>query len=193
LVWLLRKDDVWGRAHFILSYCGLHYPQVIPLLLHQAEQGPSPARPRAIEVLDSIGRKAQSAVPVLIRLLRDKDPWVRSRAARALGKIGDKAATPALLTTLTTDGNYDVRRRAATALGELGPNPDVVRALTQAIEDDRKLLQSLELTETRLDVLGNVHMGGSLSMIMEQMGLASRATEALQRIELGAAAKAGTK
>ncbi len=118
---------------------------------------------------------------------------MRSRAARALGKIGDKAATPALLTTLTTDGNYDVRRRAATALGELGPNPDVVRALTQAIEDDRKLLQSLELTETRLDVLGNVHMGGSLSMIMEQMGLASRATEALQRIELGAAAKAGTK
>ena len=55
-------------------------------------------RARAAELLGSLGR--HDAVPALAALLTDRDPEVRLVAIRALGRIGDPAATAPLLSTL---------------------------------------------------------------------------------------------
>ncbi len=55
-------------------------------------------RARAAEVLGNLGRR--DAVPAMSALLDDRDPDVRLVAIRALGRIGDPAATGPLLSTL---------------------------------------------------------------------------------------------
>ena len=49
------------------------------------------------------------------------DPWVRSKVAAALGKLGESAheAVPALIVALQ-DKDKRVRRRTAEALGRIG-------------------------------------------------------------------------
>ena len=57
-------------------------------------------RARAAGVLGAAGYA--EARPELERLLFDREPSLRATAARALGKLGDPAAIPALLTALET-------------------------------------------------------------------------------------------
>ena len=59
-------------------------------------------------------------VDALIKALKDKDPYVRRRAARALGEIGDKRATDALIAALG-DPAFEVRSSAIEALAFLKP------------------------------------------------------------------------
>jgi len=61
----------------------------------------------------------EPAVPELILALKDKSPFARSHAAKALGEIGDVRAVEPLIETLD-DENSDVCRNAAQALGKLG-------------------------------------------------------------------------
>ena len=56
--------------------------------VHLAEAG------EAVEVL---GPKSEKAIPDLLELLKDDDGQVRSYAARALTRIGDKAVAPLLV------------------------------------------------------------------------------------------------
>jgi HEAT repeat protein len=58
-------------------------------------------------------------VPALTRLLADPSWEVRSKAAWALGQIGDRGATDALAGALK-DARADVRKSAAWALGQIG-------------------------------------------------------------------------
>jgi HEAT repeat protein len=62
-------------------------------------------------------RKALQAVPPLINALKEPEP-VRLSAARALGKIRDPRAVPALI-VLLKDDYPEIREAAARALGEL--------------------------------------------------------------------------
>jgi HEAT repeat protein len=192
LVWLLRTDDYWVRASWILASLGARYPgTAVPLLLHQAQRGPPPIRLRAIETLESIGARARAAAPTMVRLLKDNDPWVRSRAAKALGRIGDVAAIPEVLSLLASDGNYDVRRRAATALGELRAEC-AIPALIQAMKDESKLLDTLELTESkRGGGLLAALPEGTMSSMRDQRGLAARAGDAL--VSIGPCALTGVR
>jgi HEAT repeat protein len=86
--------------------------------------------------LVSIGNKA---VPHLIRALSDKRHWVRWEAAKALGQIGDKAATEALVKALE-DSEFDVHWLAAEALINIGK--DSLGPLLMALADhgDKSLL-----------------------------------------------------
>ncbi|MGC8880568.1 MAG: HEAT repeat domain-containing protein, partial [Anaerolineae bacterium] len=59
---------------------------------------------------------------------------VRQAAARALGKIGDAAAVPALIEALR-DEDEDVRQAAAEALGKIG-DAAAVPALIEALRDE---------------------------------------------------------
>lgn len=55
----------------------------------------------------------------LEKYLQDTAPSVRARAALAIGRIGDKRGTPALLMLLQTEKDEAVRASAAFALGEI--------------------------------------------------------------------------
>jgi HEAT repeat protein len=59
------------------------------------------------------------AVEPLIVALKSKEPWVRERAARVLGEIGDTRAVEPLITAITGE-KWIVRRAAIEALGKLG-------------------------------------------------------------------------
>ncbi|HEY8458989.1 MAG TPA: HEAT repeat domain-containing protein, partial [Blastocatellia bacterium] len=55
----------------------------------------------------------------LISLLKHQTPAVRSRAALAIGRIGDRRGTDALIELFNQDRDADVRAMAAFALGEM--------------------------------------------------------------------------
>ena len=69
-----------------------------------------------------VSSKADTAVPVLIAALPDKDWKVRKLAVETLGKIGSKAvnAAPILESLRLNDKNKDVRDAATEALKKTG-------------------------------------------------------------------------
>jgi hypothetical protein len=73
-------------------------------------------RQRARQSLVAIGKPA---VISLVKLLRDRNDQVRWEAAKALGKIGDRRAAPALIAALE-DEEFDVRWLSAEGLIALG-------------------------------------------------------------------------
>jgi cyclophilin family peptidyl-prolyl cis-trans isomerase len=81
----------------------------------------------------------------LLNLLKDKRPAVRERAALALGRIGDRRATRALIELFSQDAVESVRAMAAFALGE---NDD-----TQAIP---ALLNVLEQKDPKSAINGRI-------------------------------------
>ena len=63
----------------------------------------------------------------------EQNPFVLRAAAHSLGQIGNRAATPALLSVLTDEkAEDDVRREAAWALGRIG-DTSAITALQQAL------------------------------------------------------------
>jgi HEAT repeat protein len=109
------------------------------------DKSPTAKGPRlaAIESAQVLGPKAKAVVPELLIALKDKSPigrkdgeQVRERAARTLGRLGDKAAVPAL-TELLRDADRRARRAAAEALGAIGPDAVVaVARLRDLARDD---------------------------------------------------------
>ncbi|MDT5037404.1 MAG: hypothetical protein QOE03_2589 [Micromonosporaceae bacterium] len=101
-------------------------------------------RARAAEVLGNLGRA--DAVPGLVYLLHDTDRDVRTVAARALGRIGDPAATRALLESLA--GRHPVPpQTVADAVMRMGA--DAQPALAAALDHSADLVRA-----TAVEVLG---------------------------------------
>lgn len=63
--------------------------------------------------------RADQALPVLIKALKNKKHWTRWEAAKALAQIADSSAADALLAALR-DREYDVRWLAAEGLISIG-------------------------------------------------------------------------
>ena len=78
--------------------------------------------------LGDIGPGAGSAVPALIRALRDPDPGVRRRATLALGEMNCLVALPALQQAAAQDSAETVRRAAQRVLGLIGGGTASARA-----------------------------------------------------------------
>jgi HEAT repeat protein len=78
----------------------------------------------------------ERGIALLAALLQDENPEVRRTAAESLGKIGDRAAIPAVLPVLV-DAVPAVRAAAAQALGRMaGPaDEDVIAGLAHALQD----------------------------------------------------------
>ena len=91
---------------------------------------------RIADILGDIGPDAVDALPVLTRLLRDKDPCVRQYAAEAIGTVGQGSDTvPAELVGALGDDDALVRQYAAVSVARLGARagslPGVVDALKE--------------------------------------------------------------
>ncbi len=71
---------------------------------------------------DALARIGPAAVPTLMKALESPEPYVRTRAAQAMARMGPEAsaAVPGLTRALR-DQDPDVRRAAARALGQIGP------------------------------------------------------------------------
>jgi HEAT repeat protein len=114
-------------------------------------------RVRARKSLVDIGGRA---VEPLEGALASKKQWVRWEAAKALGQIGDRAATQALINALE-DKMFDVRWLAAEGLISIGP--DTLTPLLKALV---KRSDSLWLQEGVHHVLHNIQ-GGHLNKVID--------------------------
>ncbi|MHC4598155.1 MAG: erythromycin esterase family protein [Planctomycetota bacterium] len=131
----------------------------------ELEHADGERRLRACRALTRMGRRASSAIHLVLETLKNPDPEVRSLAARVLDSIGPEdgrvleavdemaseagAAVPALAALLKTD-DQRLRFRVILALRKLGPAAEsAVPALGEALETSRweaglQILLSLE-------------------------------------------------
>lgn len=93
--------------------------------------------------------------------LKMKSAAVRERVALALGRIGDRRATPSLIETLERDQVEAVRRMAAFALGEI-EDPRAVPALLAVVE---KGSESPVLRGRAAEALGKINDPANLPRI----------------------------
>ena len=90
----------------------------------------------------------------LLSLLNDRDPFVATTAAAALGDRGDAGAVPHLMATLdrADPGSMDVRLAAATALGQIGESraTGILRTTMSQDADPRLRLAARDALELLL-------------------------------------------
>ncbi|MDD4004104.1 MAG: HEAT repeat domain-containing protein [Elusimicrobiaceae bacterium] len=90
---------------------------VLPLLTSEDRL----ARASALDAAGSL--KLKDAVLILLDILKNEKDPLRSRAASALGQIGDPAAIKPLLQAMSSPGDWQLQAAAAAALGELQYKP----------------------------------------------------------------------
>lgn len=105
--------------------------EVIPALVASLHAAPDRRCPMAVHVLGTLG---EPAVPVLIDLLKDSDPTLRSMAREALGQIGPaaKSSLPALVEALRLP-EREIRECVARVVAAIGP--EAVEPLIRALRD----------------------------------------------------------
>jgi HEAT repeat protein len=86
-----------------------------------------------------------AAVGPLLRCLQASDDLVRNAALKALGKIGDHSAVPAMMEVATTDEASGVRTMAIDALATLG-EPRGIEMLAELAVDPSPLLATATRT-----------------------------------------------
>lgn len=108
---------------------------VLPLVNLLASIDPK-QRHFVVWALGQIHKLESVSVPTLIRLLDDRDAWVRKTSADALANF-DPSSTTNPLTRALSDRDANVRSSAARALGSPGAlkYKKVVAALTKALDD----------------------------------------------------------
>jgi HEAT repeat protein len=114
-------------------------PLILEKLLGYDGDGSDGARVVGAELLGECGKAALSALPALLKRLKDEDGDVRVAAAAALIKIAPEKHADAALAAIAAElKNADllVRIAAADALGELGPRAKgAAGALNGALQD----------------------------------------------------------
>ncbi|OUL28630.1 hypothetical protein BV378_07165 [Nostoc sp. RF31YmG] len=112
-------------------------------------------RQRAAEELGNIGLSAKSAVPEILRALKNEDAKVRGSAAEALGKLGNASEFVLKeLVVLLADMDSDVRANAAEALGILGNDSEpVLQGILGLLTDKVALVR--RIAAEALGKLGN--------------------------------------
>jgi HEAT repeat protein/cyclophilin family peptidyl-prolyl cis-trans isomerase len=110
------------------------YPALAGAVLDQASQ----PRVRTYPVAFALQRLADKrALPALLTLAKESDPYTRAFAVKGLGALKDAAALPAL-TTLLSSGDRSVLIETIRALGRIGDRataPALMKFVTDATAD----------------------------------------------------------
>lgn len=118
---ILMKLDIDAEASHARGYAQLlgmtMSLQAVPALGQFALHGASEVRQAALESLERIG--GSDVERILAATLRDEDPGVRARAARAAAWIGAPMLAPILLARLEEEEDDDAAIAFLAALGEL--------------------------------------------------------------------------
>jgi HEAT repeat protein len=130
LVRALADPSRWSaiRVAAILINVGA---EAVDEVLAAYEDLPHRARLSALDILGRI--RSLRASPLMRRSLSDPHPDIRSRAAHAMGLIGDPTQTDELIRALA-DPEWPVRAMAAKALGRLGASR-AIPGLCEAMKD----------------------------------------------------------
>ncbi len=115
---LQNGDDAETRAAAIRYLGERRYAPAVPLLTGLVRAADPGTRYLAARALGQIGDEAESALPVLLEALRDKDMFLRAGITGALIRIGQPAVPG--LTRALFDPNSAVKRAACKALGKIG-------------------------------------------------------------------------
>lgn len=121
------------------------------------------------------------AIPQLIALLRDVDPWVRMAAARAIGEVRDRHASDTLIATLSDD-DWRVRRLAAWALNEMKEELAVPALCNLLLGDSRA-----EVRTAAAEALGEIRSAKALPSLQQALndtepGVRAKASWAIAEI-----------
>jgi HEAT repeat protein len=124
------------------KYVPASFVEALKAAMREEDMG---TRASAVQALGLVGEKAQSAVPLMVRLLevtKAEDYYTRQRVVDAIGRIGPGAASSALptLRKLIKDDNSYVRQAAVSAIGRMGEAakaavPDLVFVLNSPTND----------------------------------------------------------
>jgi HEAT repeat protein len=169
----LRDPDGHVRVFAAEAITGIDLKSLPPLdtLLAALQDGDQDVRGAAAAALAGLGARAGDAVPAFLAALRlDKDKYVRSVAAYALGQIVPRCKPPredrdtvldALARALQRDTAGDVRFWSARALLKFGPDAQrALPALTTALKEDRSAV-----AEVAADVLARLGPVGLPALI----------------------------
>jgi len=122
----------------------------------------------------------------LIKNLKDRDGWVRSKAATRLGEIRAKEAVEELSKLLSEDRDSLVRSHAAAALGDIGQDAkEAVAVLIETMKTDQIVGVRLEAAVA----IGNIGDKNSvpeltkIAMDDEDIRVRSWAADALRKIK----------
>ncbi|HEX5833580.1 MAG TPA: HEAT repeat domain-containing protein, partial [Pyrinomonadaceae bacterium] len=152
-------------------------------LTNQLDSGNATVRRNAAwaigELTNMLGQR-DAAVPRLISLLTDGDPWVRMAAARALGELRHRSAVPALIANLADD-NARVRELAIWALSELKDRSAVLALCNVLLAD-----LSAEVRRGAAEALGEIRDAQALPFLRQALkdpAVQVRAEWAISEIE----------
>ena len=141
-----QKSRYW--ACVVLAEMGPAAKAAVPELTKVVEDPDPEERMQALIALGEIGPGAAASVPVISDKLTKKDEQasVRYGAAFALGKIGDKKATPALEEAVK-DKDAFLSMISAWALAIINPEDETaniraIKMLAKGIESDKSFVRS---------------------------------------------------
>ncbi len=160
--------------------------QTEPAIAALTEALRDPAAPHRAEMLNQLGQLGSAAAgstPVVIELLRDADPSVRSQAGMVLQRFG-AAAVPALGPLLDNTDPH-VRRDACQALGLLGLSAkDAVPKLTLCLQDsDLNVRQEALVTLGRIGISAREAAPAILSLTHDpNVALRAASLQALREV-----------
>ncbi len=128
-----QPESTKGHAAWALAFIG---PEAAPYLENAIASDSIDVRCAAVGAIAHLAqdRSDERSYQILIEILSDKDPNVRSEAASALGKLAYLPAVPPLILALN-DPDGEVRRTAAVSLGKLGDRSALV-PLQAALGDE---------------------------------------------------------
>ena len=137
-------------------------------ILHDPSPQVAPASPAP--GTDVKGRKTQVVAlppppPDLVRLLADREPRIRRRAALAVGRVGlSEGVAP--LVALFTDADVEVRQMAAFALGLIG-DKQAHDPLVAALADPSPLVQGS--AAEALGLIGDASAADAIGTMVSQI------------------------
>jgi beta-lactamase regulating signal transducer with metallopeptidase domain len=132
------------------------------------------------ELTNMVPGERDAAVPRLITLLSDADPWVRMAAARALGELRSRTAVPALFVTLG-DVDARVRELAVWAMSEIKDRREVAALCNVLLSD-----LSADVRRGAAEALGEIRSAEALPFLKQALNdpaVSARARWAINEIE----------
>lgn len=139
LIRLAAQPGVSDRRSIVLALTKIGREgakESVPFLLTLLDDQDAALRQSAIHALGGMGAEGKSAVPTLLKLLRDKSPSIHSAAGSTLSVIAravPEDVVPAL-TALARDPDVEVRRSVVLALSRTEAQ-EAIPVFRQALED----------------------------------------------------------